>query len=475
MNELTINLKADSQISLYEQIYEHIRNEIRNGNLQCGIKLPSTRILSAHLQVSRSTVQMAYDQLVSEGYIESEACRGYFVSQVEGLYNVHLSRPDNKPAAGQNEQKDISQRYKIDFSPRGIDLYSFPFNTWRKVTKNVLTDDNRELFSYGSVQGELEFRRTISDYLYQSRGVAAKPENIIIGAGNDYLLMLINQILKAYNASDNLYAMENPTYRQTYRVLQSLGERITVVEQDRNGMSITGLINSKANIAYVMPSHQFPLGTIMPVKRRTELLKWASDSSDRYILEDDYDSEFRYKGKPIPALCSFDKEQKVIYIGTFSKAIAPAIRMSYVVLPDKLMECYRRNLSFYSCTVSRIDQMVVRNFMEQGYYERHLNKLRAMYKSRHDALMEGLVPFRDNFDIAGENAGIHVMLHSKEDITEKELIDMAQNVGVRVYPMSENDISDGNREYNTVILGYARLDEKQIVEGLECLKTAWKI
>ncbi len=465
MNELTIELKTDGEISLYEQIYIYIREEIRRGNLKCGTKLPSTRVLCAHLQVSRSTVQMAYDQLLSEGYIESAACRGYFVADVEGLYNVKLSIEEMRFEAA----KEKSCRF--DFSPYGIDLNSFPFNNWRKITKNVLVDDNKELFSRGDAQGEEEFRKTISNYLYQSRGVVAKPQNIIVGAGNEYLLMLLNQLL----TGEKTFAMENPTYRQTYRILQSLGEHVVTVSQDKNGMCVDSLTNSGANIAYVMPSHQFPLGIVMPMKRRMELLKWANGAKERYIIEDDYDSEFRYRGKPIPALCGFDKEQKVIYIGTFSKAIAPAIRMSYMLLPDELMRQYHERMGFYSCTVSRIDQIVVKDFMESGYYEKHLNKMRALYKNRHEVLMNELENFRQKFEITGENAGIHLLLKSKENVSESVLIEQAEQRGIKVYPLSAYDISGEKREYHTVILGYANLSENEIRQGIEELRKAWNI
>lgn len=465
MNELTIELRTDGNVSLYEQIYSHIKEEIRNGNLKHGMKLPSTRILCAHLQVSRSTVQMAYDQLLSEGYIESVPCKGYFVAEVEGLYNVKLEAADAAKTPVKKED------YRYDFSPRGIDLNSFPFNSWRKISKNVLVDDNKELFAHGSAQGDLEFRKTISNYLYQSRGVVAKPENIIVGAGNEYLLMLLNQLI----TSRKLFAMENPTYKQTYRILKSLGENVVVVEQDKNGMSVRNLEDSGASIAYVMPSHQYPLGIVMPIKRRMELLNWAYSKAERYIIEDDYDSEFRYKGKPIPALCGFDKYQKVVYIGTFSKSIAPAIRMSYMVLPDELMKSYRERIGFYSCTVSRIDQTIVKNFMECGYYEKHLNKMRALYKSRHDVLMECLSDFQDKFVITGENAGIHVLLESKEGISEAELVRRAGKFQVKVYPLSASDIEDTPKERNTVILGYANMDEKKIAEGIHLLLKAWNI
>ena len=465
MNELTIELKQDSEISLYEQIYRYIRTEIRNKNLGCGEKLPSTRILCTHLQVSRSTVLMAYDQLLSEGYIEAVPHKGYFVADVEGLYDVKLVSEEKKTVTA--EQEDCL----YDFSPYGIDLDSFPFNNWRKITKNVLVDDNKELFARGDAQGEEEFRKTISNYLYQSRGVVAKPQNIIVGAGNEYLLILLNQLL----TGEKTFAMENPTYRQTYRILNSLGEHVVTVGQDKNGMSVESLAKSGANIAYVMPSHQYPLGIVMPVKRRVELLKWADGGDGRYIIEDDYDSEFRYRGKPIPALCGFDKGQRVIYIGTFSKAIAPAIRMSYMVLPDGLMKQYHERIGFYSCTVSRIDQIVVKTFMESGCYEKHLNKMRALYKSRHDILLNELEEFRQSFEITGENAGIHLLLKSKDNVCEQELIEKAKEKGVRVYPMSAYDIGKEKKEYHTVILGYANLGENEIRQGTALLKEAWGI
>lgn len=472
MNEITLNLKMNRDNPLYEQIYEHLKEEIRNGNIPCGTKLPSTRILCEHLDVSRSTVQMAYDQLLSEGYIESRPCKGYYAAEVEGLYRVELE------PTGDIVAENVDGDYQYDFSPRGIDLNSFPFNQWRKITKNVLVDDNKELFAHGNAQGELSLRQTISKYLYQSRGVVARPENIVVGAGNEYLLLLLDQILEKMRMSCNRklsYAMESPTYRQTYRILTGLGEQVVPVSQDSQGMEVASLEKSGANVAYIMPSHQYPLGIVMPMKRRMEILKWAEKDDFRYIIEDDYDSEFRYRGKPIPALCGFDKEQKVIYIGTFSKSIAPAIRMSYLVLPDALTKVYREQLSFYSCTVSRIDQMVVKEFMESGAYEKHLNKMRALYKSRHEVLMESLGDISDKFLVSGENAGIHILLTSKEKWTEQELIAKAKKNGVRVYPLSDNEIMENARERYTVIVGYANMEEEEIREGIRHLKEAWGI
>ena len=231
------------------------------------------------------------------------------------------------------------EHYRFDFSPNGVDLDSFPHNAWRKLSRVVLQDDEKELFMLGEPAGELELRSTIAAHLHQSRGVNCLPEQVVVGAGTDYLLML----LQAVFGEKRSIAMENPTYKKAYQVLENLGNSMQVIDMDRSGMNVKKLEASGAEIAYVMPSHQYPYpGTVMPIKRRLELLKWADGSKERYIIEDDYDSEFRYKGKPIPALQGYDNHGKVIYIGTFSKSIAPAIRVSYLVLPGKASQALQR-------------------------------------------------------------------------------------------------------------------------------------
>ena len=376
MYELTIDLNSKSP--LYEQIYEFIKEEIKSRRIECKTKLPSTRALAEHLQISRSTVDMAYTQLISEGYIESVPYKGYYVSEVSLLYNFR----------GTDEKIDIKDEEEdktdvIDFSPWGIDLDNFPFNTWRKISKNLLSSNNKNLFVAGNSRGEFELRKTLASYLYEARGVHCSPDKIILGAGNEYLLMLLNQLMEM----KPVIAMENPTYLQAYSVFKKNGNQIIPITMDKNGMMARELRKSNANIAYVMPSHQFPMGTVMPIKRRIELLEWTNETDDRYIIEDDYDSEFRYKGKPIPALQGVDGSDKVIYMGTFSKSIAPSIRMSYMILPDKLLDDFNRNMSFYSQTVSKMDQLIINEFIKGGYFERHLNKMRSVYKSKHDLLI----------------------------------------------------------------------------------------
>lgn len=490
MYDMTIQLQTDSGKCLYEQIYEHIRQEIREGKLFAGERLPSTRSLAEYLQVSRSTVEYAYDQLLSEGYIEAKPYRGYFVCPLEDILQLEdgLKRnagDDNRNGMNVMEQSAADgerlrehsggagrvKKYSYDFSPNGIDMSGFPFGVWKRITRNILNDGNSELFSQGEPQGDYDLRLTISRYLHSSRGVNCTPEQIIVGAGNDYLLMLLEKILGRHVR----IAMENPTYKRAYRIFQSFDYRIVTVDTDQYGMQVSRLSKEDVSAAYVMPSHQFPTGAVMPIGRRTELLRWANKGKERYLIEDDYDSEFRYRGKPIPSLQSSDENGKVIYIGTFSKAIAPAIRVSYMVLPETLLSRYLRDCYFYSCTVSRIDQRILNEFIKDGYFERHLNKMRKIYRTKHDLLLECLAPVSTKFIISGEDAGLHLLLTAKGEVTEEELIRAAAEKGVKVYGISDSmvEAASGKSVSGTILLGFGGLSAGEICEGAELLKDAW--
>ncbi|ADL03607.1 PLP-dependent aminotransferase family protein [Lacrimispora saccharolytica] len=472
--ELMIPLKNQPGLPYYSQIYSYIKEEIKKGNIGPATRLPSTRQLAENIKVSRSTTQMAYEQLLSEGYIEAVPCKGYFVCRIESLVRTGQDQGDKISSffSPSSVGRDKSGEWKVDFSPRGIDLCAFPFNTWRKISKNTLVDDNREMFMPGDPQGEPAFREAIRSYLHSARGVNCLAEQIIVGAGSEYLLMLLSQIL----GTERLIAMENPTYKQAYRVFRSLKYQVVPVAMDKSGMDVELLKKSGADIAYVMPSHQYPTGIVMPVKRRQELLAWAYEQEGRYLIEDDYDSEFRYKGKPIPALQGMDGRNRVIYYGTFSKSIAPAIRVSYMVLPAPLLAVYRERMNFYASTVSRIDQNILYEFMGEGHYERHLNRMRAVYKAKHDAMSVGLKPFESQFLITGEHAGLHLLLTDRKKRAESLLINMAATSGVKVYGMSGYFIQEEHNAYpSTVVLGYASLTEEEIRTGLALLCQAWSV
>lgn len=482
MKELPIHiqLNPESDKCLYEQIYEFVRDEIRAGNLLQNEKLPSSRYLAEYLQVSRTTVDMAYGQLVSEGYLEARPQKGYFVCAIEELYDIQAKTGDSPK---QKQNVDSQQSFRYDFSPNKIDMSLFPYATWKKITKNILVDAKSSMFALGEPQGDLELRTTIGRYLHASRGVNCKPEQIIIGAGNDYLLLLLEKILGRHVP----VAMENPSYKRAYRIFQSFAYPIALLPMDESGIQMEKLKESKAKIAYVMPAHQYPTGIVMPIGRRMELLKWASEEEDRYIIEDDYDSEFRYRGKPIPSLQASDKYGKVVYIGTFSKAIAPAIRISYMVLPERLLERYHQNCACYSSTVSRIDQTILNEFIKDGYFERYLNKMRKHYRGKHELMLNELKAFEKDFILSGEDAGLHILLTDKNGRSEQELWESAYAAGVKVYQMEEAYLEkDGltAREAEekkgiaaqrgaTMILGYASLSQKEIVEGLTLLQKIW--
>ncbi len=466
MRELTISLDGELKTPLYEQIYQYLKKEIQKRQILPGECLPSTRALSRHLQVSRSTVDLAYMQLMSEGYIESVPYRGYFVCELEGICQFQeeeILQDDRLPGK--------SKAYDYDFAVNGIDAHGFPYNQWRKISKEILQQDDISLFQLGYPQGEWELRQVLASYLHHARGVRCTPGQIIVGAGNDYLLMLLRIIL----GQNHVIAMENPTYKSAYLGFSQLEYQVCSIPMDESGMRVDELKKSGADIAYVMPSHQFPMGNVMPVKRRMQLLAWAREGAERYIIEDDYDSEFRYRGKPIPALQGYDGHQNVIYLGTFSKSIAPAIRISYMVLPERLAARYEQHGINFSATVSKVDQKIIELFIRDGHYERHLNRMRALYKTKHDILLAKLKQMADICRVYGENAGVHVVLTFANGMTEQEAVKRAAEHGVCIYGLSDYDTAGKTsaEESKTVILGYATLSEEEIREGMDRLHLAW--
>lgn len=442
--ELNIRLNTEDRKPLYRQIYEYIRGEIRSGALEAGERLPSTRALASGLHVARSTAELAYGQLLSEGYIRAKKNSGYFVNEIENLAELHFGEQAEQGAAAGTEypadavtesprKPEESGRMSgsrgtapvlsrlgkqgaensgvIDFSLRHTEMSIFPYSTWKKIMREAMVDANSEMFSHSEPSGDLPLRTTIAHYLHFSRGVRCTPDQVIVGAGNDYLLMLLRHIL----GEGRKVAMENPSYLRAAQIFKSFGYKICPVKMDADGMLPGSVSSSGADLVYAMPAHQFPMGCIMPVGRRAALLGWATDAPDRYIIEDDYDSEFRYRGKPIPALQSLDHAGRVIYIGTFSKAIAPAIRISYMILPPELLSDYREKCWFFSSTVSRIDQRILNEFMKNGHFERHLNRMRSLYRARHDELLARLRPLQDRFRILGAGTGLHLVLEAKAE------------------------------------------------------------
>ncbi len=470
MNELMIPLDTKSLTPLYQQIEEYLKQEIQEGRLVAGMRLPSSRALSANLLVSRSTIETAYDQLVAEGYIEPVAYKGYYVCEIEGIYFQKAEyTKQNNPEKTEIKQRRKLQKYRYDFALNGIAPESFPTHTWKQLAKQVLSDSTEEIFAQGNPYGEDSFREAIAEYLYHARGVKCEKSQILVGAGNDYLLMVLATLFEC----NKKVAMENPTYLSAWYDLKHTGCSVCTVKSDEMGICIEELEKTGADVVYVMPSHQFPMGTVMPLKRRMELLRWA-DENQTYIIEDDYDSEFRYKGKPIPALQGFDKNERVIYIGTFSKSIAPSIRISYMALPKKLMRYYQSRYPF-AVTISKADQKIVELFLRNGHYERHLNRMRRLYKSKHDWILRWVKEEMSEIcSCFGEHAGIHLLLRFHNGISEDEAVERAKSAGIRVYGLSEFFVQEKKETEAVVLIGYATLTEEEIKEALQILSRIWK-
>jgi GntR family transcriptional regulator / MocR family aminotransferase len=459
MLELTPKLDWHSEESLYVQLYNFIKQEMEAGRLTPQTKLPSKRKLAQHLQLSKNTIEAAYEQLVAEGYIEGIPRKGYFICDVEQTINTP------KESIVDIQEKSYEDDVIYDFTQTGVDHHSFPFAIFRRIANEVLRDENKTLLRIGHPQGEYELRETIASYLYESRGVRASPSQIIIGSGTPILIRLLFKLLKG-----SLYAVEDPGYHQRLVTFEEGNENVRLIPLDDDGMMISKLEDSGANIAFVTPSHQFPCGMIMPISRRKQLLNWAWEKDKRYIVEDDYDSEFRYSGKPIPALQGLDSREKVIYMGTFSKAFLPSLRMSYMVLPIRLIENYHENYFHFVQSVSRFDQEIIKRFMKKGYWEKHINKMRIVYNKKRNALVSALSTyFPDSIKIVGQDSGLHLLVRPNNGMTEKELIEQAAKYSINVYPASAYGYSDDQ----TVLLGFAVLSEEEIQKAVCLLAKAW--
>ncbi|MEG2930614.1 MAG: PLP-dependent aminotransferase family protein [Ruthenibacterium sp.] len=491
MQSLTLRFTADEP--LYHQLYARLADDMRAGRLAAGEKLPSKRRLAEQLRISLNTVDTAYQMLVAEGYLAARPRSGYVVCSLEQPMPFAVQR------AGCHEQTDTAPRAKgadagaadadlsranfdaalgavsaarYHFETAAIDTTLFPFKAWRRLQRDLLAGDP-SLLNHGHRQGDENLRRAIATYLHEFRGAQCTAEQVVVGAGIEYLLGLLARLF-----AGRTFAVEDPGYARTHRILENSGANVAFVPVDSEGMTVDALRASGAQLAYVTPSHQFPTGVTMPVGRRTALLHWAAQAPQRYLIEDDYDSEFRFDGKPLPALQGLDDGTHVIYISTFSKSIAPAIRIGYMVLPPALLLRYREEFGFYSSTVSRFEQQTLCRFMDEGYFARHLARLRIAYRQRRDALVAALQSaLGPGAKIYGSHTGLHLLLQMDGGMTQAQLVAAAAQCGVHLTGLSDYYASAKTRAAcppATVVLGYAALPLAEIANAADALRTAWK-
>lgn len=456
---LTYSFEDINTESMYEHLYRCIKQDILQKKLRAGEKLPSKRAFAKNLGVSTITVESAYAQLVAEGYLYTLPKRGYYVCELE---------KDPPPPPRQETafpSKPPQRNWFADFAGSSVAREMFPFSVWVKLLRDVTAgEDETTLLTDTSAGGIQQLRQAISDHLYQFRGMSIHPEQIVVGAGTEYLYSVLIQLLGRGRG----YAVEDPGYLRLSKIYEKNDVRTYHIPMDASGIIPQKLEESGAEILHITPSHHFPTGTVMPVSRRYEFLSWASKGENRYIIEDDYDCEFRLAGRPIPTLQSIDVMEKVIYINTFSKSLAPAFRISYLVLPRHLVTRFYETLGFYSGTVSCLEQMTLARFLSKGYFEKHINRMRNHYRGLRDKLLQEIrkSPLAQRLKISEENAGLHFLMEVDTHRSDEEIIAAAEALDLRLTFISQYYFTDEDRRPHVLVMNYSGLEEAKIPEAV---------
>ncbi|MDC0762274.1 PLP-dependent aminotransferase family protein [Brevibacillus sp. AG] len=454
----------------YVQLYAYLKKEIVAGRLAVSSKLPSVRKLADLLGLSTTPVEMAYQQLLAEGFIQSKPRSGYYVEK--------LPDPEVKPGNGASAQtirrpmvRD-EREYVYDFHLSRNDFSLFPTMIWRRLYNETLHIEQQENLFYGDPQGEAGLRKQIADYLHRYRGVACSPNQVVIGADQFGLLSLICLMVKP---QFQRISVENPGYLLFANTFRQHGYDVVPISLTEDGISVSELYESGVGLAAVSSAHQYPRGMIMPISKRLQLLEWAKNVGG-YIIEDDYDGEFRYHGRPIPSMQGLLPDANVIYMGSFAQVLAPAIGIWYMVLPESLLDTYHNLLreTLLEPSSSRLHQRTMEAFMEKGYFEKHVRKMRKLYRKKHDALLLAVQKhFGDRATVIGADAGFHVLLRVNSERSEEELKKRAIQAGVRASAASFTWLVPPNPLPKEFFLGFAGIPLEKIEPGIEALSQAW--
>ena len=464
MLHLTAALDPASRVPLYQQLYRSLAGEIRSGALPAGTRMPGKRSLAEALGVSVNTVDGAYQMLAAEGYLASRARSGFYVQEYPAL----PGRPE-PPAAPAPAAAPAGPSVRFDLSTGGVDTRLFPFRTWARLQKELLYT-SPQLLARGDPRGDIQLRQALAGYLEEYRGVRCTPGQIVVGAGIEYLLSLLAPLLPGPAA------VEDPGYPRARQVLENSGRPCRLIPVDEGGLSVADLAASDAAVCYVTPSHQFPTGVTMPAPRRAELLGWAAAASGRYIIEDDYDSEFRFDTRPLPSLQGMaGGDGPVIYLSTVARSLAPGIRIAYMVLPRSLLPAWQERYSLYSATVGRFEQQTLARFIQEGYFTRHLARSRMTYKARRNALAGALTEaFGPKARLSGLHTGLHLLLHLAGPVpSDQALVRAARQAGIRLAALSGYSMASPVRcPSGTLVLGYGALEDSLCPELASTLKKA---
>ena len=445
---LTYDLKGKNK---YYTLYSCIRDDILSGKISCGSKLPSKRALAENLSVSVITVQTAYEQLLAEGYIRSEERSGYFVAEVNADF---YGRRELPPVINAEEKK-----YKVDFV-KGTPTHLFPFSVWARLMRSVLSDCGEHLLERVPCDGDAQLKRAISAYLYRVRAIEVDPRYVVIGAGAEYLYGIIVQLL----GRDKLFAVENPGYGKISATYRLNGAQCVYINVNEAGICCDEVENSSADVLHVSPSHQFPTGAVTPASSRARLISWAN-AGGRYIIEDDYDSEFRLFGKPLQCTYSLCPD-RVIYMNTFSKSLAPSMRMGYMVLPPALYERYLKLFGHSACVVPLFEQKTLAAMLDGGYFERHISRLKNYYRTIRQAVTEKAAALGTPCKIHDTGSGLHLLAEFPQARSDEFIKLSAAEIGINVRCVSDYLLAPAPVPQRCAVINYSGVTPEQ-VEGIK--------
>ena len=455
---LTYSFAERDDLPMYEQLYGYIKEDILAGKLLAHEKLPSKRSFSKNLGVSNTTVETAYGQLVTEGFLYALPKRGFFVSPLE-----RQARPSMGASKALPAQPASGARYVGDFVGGSVATEQFPFSVWLKLLRQVMATEAEEtLLTERPAGGLLQLRCAISDHLRAFRGMEVSPDQVVVGAGAEYLYSVLIQLL----GRGQIYGVEDPGYLRLSMIYEGNDVSCCHIPMDESGVRMEALCQSGAEILHITPSHHNPTGIVMPAGRRYELLDWAAEQEGRYIIEDDYDCEFRLSGKPIPTLQSIDEMEKVIYLNTFSQSLAPAFRISYLVLPEHLARRFYEQLGFYSGTVSCFEQLTLARFLSEGYFEKHINRMRNYYRGLRDRLLEEILrsELGEAVSISEVHGGLHFLMEVQTRLSDEELVQRGEQQGLRISCISQYYHDKALRREHVLVVNYSGILPKEISE-----------
>jgi len=454
---LTYPMEERGELPLYEYLYRRIRQDILDGTLAAGERLPSKRALAEHLRLSVITVEGAYSQLEAEGYLYTLPKRGFFVCQVE-------RSPSAPSAAPAIPAEPSPPAWRLDLGRNQTDGSRFPVAAWARLTRQVLSEHT--FLSPTAHQGLYALRKALAEDLRNYKGMSVSPEQIVVGAGAEYLYLLLAQLL----GPDAVFAVEDPGYPKIRQVYQKCGITCRPVPLDTQGMDVEALRTTGANVIHISPAHHYPTGLVTTIGRRQALLRWAEEQGG-IIIEDDYDSELRFSGRPIPTLQSIDRSGCVIYMNTFSQTVSPAMRIGFMVLPPRLLERDRQELDFYACPVPALEQHVLARVLEGGYYEQHLSRMRKEYRFRRTAVLEAFrnSSFAHRISIQEQGAGLHFLLRLNTEESDEALRRRASALGVRLGFLTEYAAVPQPEQAHTLVVNYASLTPERLNEAMDLL------